>query len=145
VESDPCDRPLAPYAASKRAAELLGFTYHHLYGLDVTVPRFFTVYGPRGRPDMMAYKVADSIFLGRNVPLFNNGQMYRDWTYVGAVKDQPSEPASGLHSCIRPVATVVLAGCALSWPPRSSRRYRIRRAKRSAARTDLRRVRPRRR
>jgi len=85
VETDPCDRPLAPYAASKRAAELLGFTYHHLYGLDVTVPRFFTVYGPRGRPDMMAYKVADSIFLGRNVPLFNNGQMYRDWTYVGDI------------------------------------------------------------
>jgi UDP-glucuronate 4-epimerase len=85
VETDPCDRPLAPYAASKRAAELLGFTYHHLYGLNVTVPRFFTVYGPRGRPDMMAYKVADSIFLGRNVPLFNDGQMYRDWTYVGDI------------------------------------------------------------
>jgi UDP-glucuronate 4-epimerase len=85
VETDRCDRPLAPYAASKRAAELLGFTYHHLYGLDVTVLRFFTVYGPRGRPDMMAYKVADSIFLGGKVPLFNNGQMYRDWTYVGDI------------------------------------------------------------
>ena len=85
VETDPCDRPLAPYAASKRAAELLGFTYHHLYALDVTVLRFFTVYGPRGRPDMMAYKVADSIFLGRSVPLFNGGQMYRDWTFVGDI------------------------------------------------------------
>ena len=85
VETDPCGRPLAPYAASKRAAELLGFSYHHLYGLDVTVLRFFTVYGPRGRPDMMAYKVADSIFLGRNVPLFNGGQMFRDWTFVGDI------------------------------------------------------------
>jgi len=85
VETDRCDRPLAPYAASKRAAELLGHTYHHLYGLNVTVTRFFTVYGPRGRPDMMAYKVADSIFLGREVPLFNGGQMYRDWTYVGDI------------------------------------------------------------
>lgn len=85
VESDPCDRPLAPYAASKRAAELLGSTYHHLYGLDMTVLRLFTVYGPRGRPDMMAYKVADSIFLGRNVALFNGGHMFRDWTYVGDV------------------------------------------------------------
>jgi len=82
VETDPCNRPLAPYAASKRAAELLGYTYHHVYGLDVTVLRFFTVYGPRGRPDMMAYKVADSICFGRQVPLYNNGQMYRDWTYV---------------------------------------------------------------
>jgi UDP-glucuronate 4-epimerase len=82
VETDCCDRPLAPYAASKRAAELLGHTYHHLYGLNFTALRFFTVYGPRGRPDMMAYKVADSIFHGTDVPLFNNGQMHRDWTYV---------------------------------------------------------------
>jgi UDP-glucuronate 4-epimerase len=82
VESDPCDRPLAPYPASKRAAEMLGFTYHHLYGLNCTVLRFFTVYGPRGRPDMVAYLVADNIFFGRAVPLYNGGQMYRDWTYI---------------------------------------------------------------
>jgi len=82
VESDAADRPLAPYAASKRAAEMLGFTYHHLYGQHVTVLRFFTVYGPRGRPDMMAYKVLDNMFYGKEVPLYNNGQMYRDWTYI---------------------------------------------------------------
>ena len=82
VETDPCNWPLAPYPASKRAAELLGYTYHHLYQLNVTALRFFTVYGPRGRPDMMAYKVADNIFLGREVPLYNNGQMHRDWTYI---------------------------------------------------------------
>ena len=82
VETDAADRPLAPYAASKRAAEMLGYTYHHLYGLDVTAFRFFTVYGPRGRPDMMAYKVLDNIFSGKEVPLYNDGQMYRDWTYV---------------------------------------------------------------
>ncbi len=82
VETDPCDQPLAPYPASKRAAELLGYTYHHLYGLNFTALRFFTVYGPRGRPDMMAYKVADSIYFGRKVPLYNNGQMHRDWTYI---------------------------------------------------------------
>lgn len=81
-EDDPCNAPLAPYPASKRAAELLGYTYHHLYGLSFTVLRFFTVYGPRGRPDMMAYKVADNIFFGRAVPLYNGGQMHRDWTYV---------------------------------------------------------------
>jgi UDP-glucuronate 4-epimerase len=82
VESDPCNTPLAPYAASKRAAELLGYTYHHLYRLPFTALRFFTVYGPRGRPDMMAYKVVDNIFFGRAVPLYNQGQMHRDWTYV---------------------------------------------------------------
>ncbi len=82
VETDPCDQPLAPYPASKRAAELLGYTYHHLYGLNFTVLRFFTVYGPRNRPDMMAHKVADSVFLGKETPLYNNGQMHRDWTYI---------------------------------------------------------------
>jgi UDP-glucuronate 4-epimerase len=81
-ESDPSDRPLAPYPASKRSAELLGFSYHHLHGLDFTALRFFTVYGPRGRPDMMAYKVFDTMRLGVEVPLYNGGQMYRDWTYV---------------------------------------------------------------
>ena len=82
VPEDSCDRPLAPYAASKRASEMLGHTYHHLFGLDCTVLRFFTVYGPRGRPDMMAYKVLDNIFTGCEVPLYNNGNMHRDWTYV---------------------------------------------------------------
>ena len=82
VESDNADRPLAPYAASKRAAEMLGFTYHHLHGLDFTALRFFTVYGPRGRPDMMAYKVLDSAYGGNEVPYYGGGQMYRDWTYV---------------------------------------------------------------
>lgn len=82
VEDDPADRPLAPYPASKRAAEMLGFSYHHLHGLDFTAVRFFTVYGPRGRPDMMAYKVLDSIYEGGSVPLYNGGNMHRDWTYV---------------------------------------------------------------
>src|SRR5262249_37988071 len=85
VESDPCDRPLAPYAASKRAAEMLGFSHHHLYGQNVTVLRFFTVYGPRGRPDMMAYQVLDHLFFGRQVTLFNDGRMPRDWTFVADI------------------------------------------------------------
>jgi UDP-glucuronate 4-epimerase len=82
VETDPCNQPLTPYSASKRAAELLGHTYHHLYGIPFTALRFFTVYGPRGRPDMMAYKILDNIFFGRKVPLFNEGKMHRDWTYI---------------------------------------------------------------
>lgn len=93
VPEDTCDRPLAPYAASKRASEMLSYTYHHLYGLNCTMFRFFTVYGPRGRPDMMAYKVLDNIFTGCDVPLYNNGNMYRDWTYVGDI-------VSGLVSAI---------------------------------------------
>jgi UDP-glucuronate 4-epimerase len=82
VESEPAAHPLAPYPASKRAAEMLGFSYHHLYQLDFTALRFFTVYGPRGRPDMLAYKVLDSIFDGTVMPLYNGGEMRRDWTYV---------------------------------------------------------------
>lgn len=82
TESDPCNGPLAPYPASKKAAELLGHSYHHLYDLNFTAVRFFTVYGPRGRPDMMAHKVLDNIFFDREVPVYNDGQMHRDWTYV---------------------------------------------------------------
>lgn len=82
VESDSCDRPLQPYAAAKRAAEILGYAYHHLYGLNFTALRFFTVYGPNGRPDMMAYLVADSITKGVEIPLYEGGEMYRDWTFV---------------------------------------------------------------
>jgi UDP-glucuronate 4-epimerase len=82
IETDRADRPLAPYPASKRAAELLGHSYHHIQGLDFTALRFFTVYGPRGRPDMMAFKVLDSIRVGKEVPLYNSGKMHRDWTYV---------------------------------------------------------------
>lgn len=82
VETDPADRPLSPYPASKRAAEMLGFTYHHLHGLDFTAVRFFTVYGPRGRPEMIAYKVLNSAFGGDEVPYYNEGQMHRDWTFI---------------------------------------------------------------
>jgi UDP-glucuronate 4-epimerase len=82
IETDPCDRPLQPYAAAKRAAEILGYSYHYLYGLNFTVLRFFTVYGPNGRPDMMAYLVAESVAKNIQIPLYEGGQMYRDWTFV---------------------------------------------------------------
>jgi UDP-glucuronate 4-epimerase len=82
VETDACDRPLAPYPASKRSAELLGHTFHHLYGLDFTALRFFTVYGPRNRPDMMPFLVLNNIFFDQQVPLYEGGKLERDWTYV---------------------------------------------------------------
>jgi UDP-glucuronate 4-epimerase len=82
LEGDSADRPLAPYPASKRAAELLGFAHHHNHGIDFTALRFFTVYGPRNRPDMLPYLVMDSIRKGISFPLYNNGDLQRDWTYV---------------------------------------------------------------
>ncbi|MET0390667.1 MAG: SDR family NAD(P)-dependent oxidoreductase [Polyangiales bacterium] len=82
VESVACDRPLSPYSASKRSVELIGAAYHHLHGLHFTALRFFTVYGPRNRPDMMAYKLLESITRGQCVPLYNGGLLHRDWTYV---------------------------------------------------------------
>ena len=85
VETDSADRPLAPYPASKRSAELLGHSYHHIQGLDFTALRFFTVYGPRGRPDMLAYKILDAMRSKRPMPLYNGGQMHRDWTYVSDI------------------------------------------------------------
>jgi UDP-glucuronate 4-epimerase len=87
VETDPCDRPLQPYAAAKRAAEILGYAYHYLYGLNFTAVRFFTVYGPNGRPDMMAYLVAESVAKGTQIPLYDGGQMFRDWTYIDDITD----------------------------------------------------------
>ncbi len=75
-------RPLSPYAASKKAAETMSFTYHSLYGLDVTVLRFFTVYGPAGRPDMSLFRFVQWISEGREVTVFGDGSQRRDFTYV---------------------------------------------------------------
>ena len=82
VETDTADRPLAAYPASKRAAELLAHTYHNLVGMNVTVLRFFNVYGPAGRPDMMPWKLMDATQSGETVKLFNGGDIHRDWTYI---------------------------------------------------------------
>ena len=87
VETDPCDQPLAPYPASKRAVELMGYTYYRLHELNFTALRFFNVYGPRGRPDMMPFIVTDSIVNKRKIVLFDGGQMKRDWTYIDDIVD----------------------------------------------------------
>ena len=84
-EDDPADRPLSAYPATKRAGELLGHTYHHLHGISFTALRFFSVYGPRARPDMMPFIVTDRIARGESITLFNAGRMKRDWTYVGDI------------------------------------------------------------
>jgi len=76
------DGPLSPYAASKKAAEALCYTYHHLYGIDMTILRYFTVYGPAGRPDMSLFRFVQWISEGRPVMVYGDGRQSRDFTYV---------------------------------------------------------------
>jgi UDP-glucuronate 4-epimerase len=86
-ETDNVDHPISLYAATKKANELMAHAYSHLYGLPMTGLRFFTVYGPWGRPDMAMYIFADAIMDGRPLPLFNGGQMRRDFTYIDDVTE----------------------------------------------------------
>ncbi len=81
-EEDPVNTPISPYAATKKAGELLAHTYHHLYGMDVACLRFFTVYGPRQRPEMAIHHFTRSIFEGKKISLFGDGSSRRDYTYI---------------------------------------------------------------
>jgi UDP-glucuronate 4-epimerase len=81
-EADPIFQAISPYAASKLACEALGHTYHHVYGLEIVMLRFFTVYGPRQRPDLAIHKFARLIAAGRPIPVFGDGSTARDYTYV---------------------------------------------------------------
>ncbi|MGJ3240704.1 MAG: SDR family NAD(P)-dependent oxidoreductase [Anaerolineae bacterium] len=87
VESDSADRPLAAYPASKRAAEILAHTYYHLHQMNITILRFFNVYGPAGRPDMMPMRLMEATHTGETVTLFNGGDISRDWTYIDDTVD----------------------------------------------------------
>ncbi|MFA6381645.1 MAG: NAD-dependent epimerase/dehydratase family protein [Candidatus Buchananbacteria bacterium] len=82
AETDPVDRPISLYAATKKANELEAYVYHHLFGLDVCGLRFFTVYGPWGRPDMALFKFTKAISEGRPIEVYNQGKMQRDFTYI---------------------------------------------------------------
>mmetsp|Transcript_24296 Transcript_24296/g.39494 ORF Transcript_24296/g.39494 Transcript_24296/m.39494 type:complete len:430 (-) Transcript_24296:162-1451(-) len=81
-EDENVDNPVSPYAASKKACELLAYTYHHLYKLNVTGLRFFTVYGPRGRPDMAPFKFIDRVSRGMEIQQFGDGSSSRDYTFI---------------------------------------------------------------
>ena len=94
-------QPLSPYAASKQAAEGYCFTYHYLFGLDVTVLRYFTVYGPAGRPDMSLFRFVQWISEGQPVRIFGDGQQERDFTYVDDV-------AAATVAAIRPLGFEVI-------------------------------------
>ena len=81
-EDEVVDNPVSPYAASKKACELLAYTYHHLYKLNISGLRFFTVYGPRGRPDMAPFKFIDRVSRGQQIQQFGDGSSSRDYTYI---------------------------------------------------------------
>lgn len=84
---DAVEQPISLYAATKRADELFGYTYAHLHKVPLTGLRFFSVYGPWGRPDMAAYIFTDAILNGKTIQLFNNGKMKRDFTYIDDIVD----------------------------------------------------------
>lgn len=96
---DPVERPISLYAATKRADELITYSYCHTRGLTATGLRFFTVYGPWGRPDMAAYLFTDAIIAGRPIRVFNHGDMRRDFTFIDDIRagvlaalDRPAQP-----------------------------------------------------
>lgn len=85
METENVGNSLSPYPVTKRAAELLLYTYHRLYDISVTILRLFSVYGPKGRPDMMPYKILQSAVDGSEITLYNGGVLERDWTYVSDI------------------------------------------------------------
>lgn len=87
AETDPVDFPISPYAATKRSGEVICHTYHHLFGLSVLALRFFTVYGPRQRPDLAIHKFARLLRAGRAIPQYGDGTTERDYTYVDDILD----------------------------------------------------------
>ncbi len=95
------DHPLSPYAASKKAAEVLCHTYHSLYGIDITILRYFTVYGPAGRPDMSLFRFVQWITEGRPVAVFGDGTQSRDFTYVDDI-------ARGTVAALKPMGCEVV-------------------------------------
>ncbi|MDH3525595.1 MAG: GDP-mannose 4,6-dehydratase, partial [Acidobacteriota bacterium] len=86
-EEDPVDRPISPYATTKRAGELLCYNYHHLYGLKTSCLRFFTVYGPAQRPEMAIHKFTRLLARGEPIPIYGDGSSRRDYTYVDDIID----------------------------------------------------------
>jgi UDP-glucuronate 4-epimerase len=101
VESLPVNTPISPYAASKKAAEVMAYSYHFLFGIDVSVVRYFTVYGPAGRPDMSIFRFIQWIDQGVPIELFGDGSQSRDFTYVDDI-------ASGTIAALRPVGYEII-------------------------------------
>jgi nucleoside-diphosphate-sugar epimerase len=100
-EELPVNTPISPYAASKKSAEMLAYSYHYLYGLDVTVVRYFTVFGPAGRPDMCVFRFIKWIDEGTPIELFGDGSQSRDFTYVDDI-------ARGTIAAMKPLGFEVI-------------------------------------
>lgn len=100
-ETLPVNTPISPYAASKKAAEVMAYSYHFLYGVDVSIVRYFTVYGPGGRPDMSIFRFIKWIHEGHPIELFGDGTQSRDFTYVGDI-------AAGTVSALKPLGFEVI-------------------------------------
>ena len=105
AESDAVDHPISYYAATKKANELMAHTYSHLYGIPTTGLRFFTVYGPWGRPDMALFKFTKAILAGETIDVYGDGQLVRDFTYIDdivegimRVLDKPAAPDASYDS-----------------------------------------------
>lgn len=94
-------RPISPYAASKKGAEVLSYSYHHLYDIDITILRFFTVYGPAGRPDMSVFRFVQRIREGRPITVYGDGSMSRDFTFVDDI-------ARGTIAAARPLGYEII-------------------------------------
>ncbi len=100
-EDAPVNRPISPYAASKKAAEAIAYSYHHLYGIDVSVLRYFTVFGPAGRPDMSPFRFIKWIDEGHPIDLFGDGSQRRDFTYIDDI-------ARGTISALKPLGYEII-------------------------------------
>jgi len=108
-EEDSVDYPISPYAATKRACELICHTYHHLFGISIVALRFFTVYGPRQRPDLAIHKFARLMRDGQTIPFFGDGSSERDYTYITDIL-QGIEGALRFVAAEKPVFEIVNLG-----------------------------------
>jgi len=97
-ESDNVDRPISPYAATKKSCELLCHTYYHLFDINIACLRFFTVYGPRQRPDLAIYKFTQNIIEGKPIKMFGDGSTMRDYTYIDDIVDGVLKAANWVDS-----------------------------------------------
>lgn len=86
-ETQRTDTPLSPYGATKKGAEVLCYSYNYLYGMDIIIPRYFTVYGPAGRPDMSIFKFIKNMDMGKAIPVFGDGKQRRDFTYINDIAE----------------------------------------------------------
>jgi len=101
LESLAVNEPISPYAASKKSAEVMSYTFHYLYGIDVSILRYFTVYGPAGRPDMSVFRFIHWIMRGDTIEIFGDGTQSRDFTYVDDI-------VKGTLSAMRPVGYEII-------------------------------------